>query len=84
MAKLPLFAALGLAVGFVASSDVIIKPAHACSCLGYIPWTLTFVEASPDVDATEWRVDNIYLNRDGDRNHSLHSPSRFELYMERQ
>jgi hypothetical protein len=82
MAKLPLLAALGLAVGFVASSG--IKPAHACSCLGYIPWTLTFVQASPDVDPTQWRVDSIYLNRDDDSHHSIHSPSRFELYMERQ
>ena len=83
MVKLALVAAVGLVLGVVARSGGV-TPAHACSCLGYFPWTLTFVEASPEVDATPWRVDNIFLNRSDERNHSIHSPSRFELYMERQ
>ena len=80
MAKLTLLAAVGLALGFFASAD--IKPAHACRCLGYVPWKLAFVDASADVNATQWRVE-IFLNRSSDRQYSIHSNPDFELYMER-
>jgi hypothetical protein len=79
--KLLLLAAFGLVLGFTASASH--RSADACSCLGFVPWQLTFVEASPDVDAAAWNVEGIYLNRSTDRDHSIHSNPHFELYMER-
>jgi hypothetical protein len=46
-----------------------------------IPWQLKLVDASPGVDRAAWQFEDTFLSRSGDR-YSIHSPGRFEMYME--
>lgn len=84
MTKIAFLVALGLLAGF--ATTLFNEAAHACSCKGPDSWTLTLIEASPEVDRAMW-ADAVFLTRIDERHHTLSGwagdmSTRFELDLE--
>ena len=63
MTKLAILIAVGLAAGFAVTAGA--KPANACSCIPAESWTLTLVDAPPEIDRAPW-ADGAYFRAFGD------------------